>query len=174
MVCLDLLMERLKLLACAWLLVPKSLVQAFPLLERYKFPSVDIQGAQALQTRRIKPTTTKQPTRVPPVVDAFRAPPPPLGETPRNLRDLVGAPLLVNKKHTTAPTAEIGVDAWLHEARQARDKKAVQWFTGTILGCTPPPRPRKRPRLHLNTRWGSWYKAMDEAIRRHLCTVKRA
>ena len=56
--------------------------------------------------------------------------------------DHVDAPLPQNKKGTRsipASTTFVDINTWPHEAPQARDKEAVQWFTRTILRVSTTP-----------------------------------
>ena len=63
---------------------------------------------------------------------------------------MVGAPIgqtRKRKRSTPLDQRVIDVDTWLHEARQANDCEALQWFTRTILHQeTITTQQRKRPR----------------------------
>ena len=100
----------------------------------------------------------------------FTAQPLPLGETARNLRDHVGAPLRYparNRKRKAETTTTVPVDAevWLQAAHAANDGEAVTWFTNihrsqkrTHKECTS-----KQRRLdNLTLRWEHYLSLYDK------------
>ena len=71
----------------------------------------------------------------------------------------------------------IDVDTWLHEARQANDREAVQWLTRTILHQeTTTTQQRKRPRTLnvLHNCWTTTLRRMEDLARKHLHVTTHA
>ena len=101
-------------------------------------------------------------------------------ETPQNLRNMVGAPTgqtRKRKRSTSHDQPMIDVDTWLHEARQANDHKAAQWFTRTILHQeTTTTQQRKRPwtlSVLQNCRTTT-LRRMEDLARKHLHATTHA
>ena len=126
---------------CARLLIPNSLMNTIPQHQRRRLCSVvgPIQswamlGVQGLQRWLVAPTPDLPPS--PLCITRFSAQHFISRETPQNLRNAVGAPtgqIRKRKRSTSHDEPVIDVDTWLHEARQANDHEAVQWFTRTIF-----------------------------------------
>ena len=124
--------------------------------ERHKFRSVvglfqfrALQGVHELRRQLADPTPDLGPSTL--WITRFTGTQYTPRETPQNLRDHVGAPTGTQKRkripNDEAPI--IDVDLWLHEARQANDDGAVQWFTRNVMHTNPPPpTANKRARHH--------------------------
>ena len=149
---------------CARLLIPLSLVNAIPTTQRRKlraevglFQFRMIQAVQILRQKLAEPTPHQPPSPLWLTKFVSHALPP--QETPRNLCNHVGAPMLSGtkrKRRTQAATAEpVDPNQWIRDARAANDDDAVAWLTRMrATNTTQDEQAQKRRRLNIAAqRW---------------------